>query len=457
MALFGFGKKKEEEKKAPPPSAAPKPPAKPAAKPAAKPEGKPAAKPATPTSTPAPISEKKPAPPAPKPVAEKPPSPSSAPSEAKKLAPSVAKPPVSPAAAGAKKTAAPPPPAAQPAKPSSSGRVVKPSPAAVAVPQKIAQPSGVGIPEEKFKQTDTGRRIRTSPPNKQIGQLLLAKKSITEEQLNRALKTQSKEGGLLGQILVAQQSCDKGAIGAALKKQLAITTVLLDRVKFDPEAIKLLPRSFCERNRLIPFEKIGNQLCVAMSNVLDAQAKKDVKDLTKFQIKAFDASWQEIQQAIEKYIPPEAPKEKAKEEKKEAKKIEEVPIVLPKEEEIAQKPAEVAKPTAPGKPAIPPVEKKPGPPSPKPEVPGKPIPGAPTAIPKAAVPEKPQKEEVLPKLTLPSYEVETIPLPAKRLSAIPLREDYVQLVLQEGQADAERRWLAEHLVKTPIPVVPTLE
>lgn len=154
---------------------------------------------------------------------------------------------------------------------------------------------------DKKLTSTSSRRKRTSITKKRIGNLLVSANVINENQLEKALKIQGESGGLLGQILIEMGACNAGNVGAALNKQRTITTVELDKVKFGKDALSMLSREVCDRLRLIPFQKIGPLLCVAMSNVLDSNAKKEIRDITQAKIKPFDSSWQEISDAIEKY------------------------------------------------------------------------------------------------------------------------------------------------------------
>jgi hypothetical protein len=170
------------------------------------------------------------------------------------------------------------------------------------IAKKPAPKSGVNIASSKFKDRPipkSSRRKRTSIAKKRIGNLLVSAQVITEGQLNKALAKQETDGGLLGQILVDMGFCNAGNVGAALNKQRTITTVELENTKFFPDAIAMVEKDVCLKHRLIPFQKIGPMLCVAMCNVLDSSAKSDVRDLTQAKLKIFDASWAEIQVAIE--------------------------------------------------------------------------------------------------------------------------------------------------------------
>ncbi|MHC4870669.1 MAG: GspE/PulE/PilB domain-containing protein [Planctomycetota bacterium] len=173
-------------------------------------------------------------------------------------------------------------------------------------PQKRKPPKpGQLIPPPKMgnkpASSVSSRRKRTSIVKKRLGNLLISANVITEQQLEKALSIHEEKGGLLGQILVEIGACNAGNIGAALNKQRTITTVELDKVNFGSDALAMVSRETCERLRLIPFQKIGTLLCVAMSNVLDSNAKNEIRDNTQAKIKPFDASWQEISDAIEKY------------------------------------------------------------------------------------------------------------------------------------------------------------
>lgn len=152
----------------------------------------------------------------------------------------------------------------------------------------------------------TEHKVRTSTPNKQLGQLLLKAGKITDAQLNKALLTQETAGGLLGQLLGADNACAPSDISGVLKQQRTITTVNLAVVKVDERAVKLLERSFCAKNRVFPFELFDNQLCVAMSNALDTTTKSEVKEKTGQTLKIFDASNNDIQIAVKKYFAEQA-------------------------------------------------------------------------------------------------------------------------------------------------------
>lgn len=194
---------------------------------------------------------------------------------------------------------------------------------------------------------------------KQIGEMLIEKKLISQEQLDKALEVQLKEGGLLGQILVklgfvTQKQIDEsvyeqtsnaqklenvledaGLISAeqidqvlqAQKKQggtfaqvlinsgflseedLVSTMVTqygfpylqLTNYEIDPDILKIIPKETALEYTLIPIDKIGNILTVAMADPLNALARDKVRKISKLNVETFIATFSDINNAITQY------------------------------------------------------------------------------------------------------------------------------------------------------------
>jgi MshEN domain len=183
----------------------------------------------------------------------------------------------------------------------SSGPVVpveaisSPGAAAPAAPKRVAPPP------PKPAVDSSRRSTRTQSRQKAIGELLISAEKISTEQLSRALKTQEQTGGkLLGQILVAMGACDIAAISQALNRQFRISTVEMDRVSISSKVAALVDEASCREHRLIPFEKLGKVLCIAMANCLNRKAINQIEEDTKLKVKPFNCSWIEIRAVIEK-------------------------------------------------------------------------------------------------------------------------------------------------------------
>jgi len=150
----------------------------------------------------------------------------------------------------------------------------------------------------------TARKNRASAPGKTLGALLVSQGVVTEDQVREVLEAQEREGGLLGQRLVRDARCPSDLLAQALNKQRTITTVHLGQVPVCPDLKPVFSRAFCLRHRLLPFERLGaNLVCVAMANVLDTQAKNQVRQMTNAVVKPFDAEWNDLQAAIDRWYP----------------------------------------------------------------------------------------------------------------------------------------------------------
>lgn len=106
------------------------------------------------------------------------------------------------------------------------------------------------------------------------------KKLIDEPKLQRALRTQKREGGTIGKILVRENIITHKDLLALLSEQLNIPPIDLSKYKIDPNIAKLVPEKLAERHTIIPMAKIGDNLTIAMADPTDIVAIDDVKTVT---------------------------------------------------------------------------------------------------------------------------------------------------------------------------------
>lgn len=141
------------------------------------------------------------------------------------------------------------------------------------------------------------RRIIT----KTIGQLLLEKGIIKQAQLDEALKTQKEKGGLLGQILASLGYVTEEQIAQAITIQYGFPYLPLSNYEIDEGAIKLIPENVARQYCLIPIDKIGNTVTIAMADPLNMQAIEDIELITGSSIQIFVSTATDIKKAIDKY------------------------------------------------------------------------------------------------------------------------------------------------------------
>src|SRR3989338_271179 len=137
--------------------------------------------------------------------------------------------------------------------------------------------------------------------SKQLGELLLERQMITRPEFEAALKIQKEKGGLIGQILVTLGYVNEEDIAQAITVQYGFPFLPLENYEINQEALKLIPANVARQYNLIPVDRIGDMITIAMSNPLNAHAIEDVGMITKCQVQIFVSTMSAITSAINKY------------------------------------------------------------------------------------------------------------------------------------------------------------
>ena len=134
-----------------------------------------------------------------------------------------------------------------------------------------------------------------------LGDLLVKEQLITPLQLRKAMETQRGSGGRLGHELTKLGYIEESELTAFLSKQYGVPSVNLSDIELDPDVLKIIPKEVVTRHQVLPVNKSGNTLIVAMADPSNIFAIDDIKFITKFHIEVVVASEQAIADAIERY------------------------------------------------------------------------------------------------------------------------------------------------------------
>jgi hypothetical protein len=137
--------------------------------------------------------------------------------------------------------------------------------------------------------------------NKQLGELLIERGIINQQQLDKALVAQQDKGGLIGEVLVGLGYAKEEDIAQALTAQYGFPYLPLSNYDINPEIINIVPGRVARQYLLIPIDKIGDNLTLAMSNPLNIQAIEDVELLSGCSVQTFVSTSSDIKRAIAKY------------------------------------------------------------------------------------------------------------------------------------------------------------
>jgi type IV pilus assembly protein PilB len=134
-----------------------------------------------------------------------------------------------------------------------------------------------------------------------LGELLLRDQIISPEQLQRAQEESRKSGDRLGNALIKTGAIPEEDLTQFLSKQYGVPAVNLAEFDIDPEVISLVPKDVATRHRVVPVNRAGSSLIVAIADPSNILAIDDLKFVTGYNIEAVVASDVGISDAIERY------------------------------------------------------------------------------------------------------------------------------------------------------------
>ena len=137
---------------------------------------------------------------------------------------------------------------------------------------------------------------------KRIGDILIEQGMITPDQLTDALK-QKLDNERVGQALVRLKYISEAQILKVLEAPTGIERVTLAKVDIDETALPLIDESFARQKKVLPLHVDTQKgiLDIVINDPLDFGVIEDVRIVTGYKPKAFSATLQEIDAAIEKY------------------------------------------------------------------------------------------------------------------------------------------------------------
>jgi type IV pilus assembly protein PilB len=136
-----------------------------------------------------------------------------------------------------------------------------------------------------------------------LGELLVRNNLITKEQLTSALEEQKQSGGQLrlGSILIKNGLISEPDLTAFLSKKYGLPSINLSEFEVDPAVIKTIPAEISQKYQIIPVNRAGSTLIIAMSDPSNIFAIDDIKFMTGYNVEVVVASEAAIKAATDKY------------------------------------------------------------------------------------------------------------------------------------------------------------
>ncbi len=134
-----------------------------------------------------------------------------------------------------------------------------------------------------------------------LGAMLVSSGLITDEQLKKALSAQKTEGGRLGTILVKLGFVQEDKLMTFLSKQYGVPYVDLSKFEINSAVIKHSPADVAQKYRIMPINRAGATITIAMVDPSNIFAIDDIKFMTGYNVEAVVATEGAIVDAIKKY------------------------------------------------------------------------------------------------------------------------------------------------------------
>ncbi len=136
-----------------------------------------------------------------------------------------------------------------------------------------------------------------------LGEILVKNNLISRDQLEKALEEQKLSGdqARLGSILIKQNLISELNLTSFLSKQYGVPSVNLADYEIDAAVIKVIPAEVVQKYQLVPVNRAGATLIVAVSDPSNLLAIEDIKFMTGYNVEMVVASERDIKAAIDKH------------------------------------------------------------------------------------------------------------------------------------------------------------
>lgn len=136
-----------------------------------------------------------------------------------------------------------------------------------------------------------------------LGEILVRNGLITKEQLNAALEEQKTAGAgiRIGSILIKNGLITESDLTTFLSRQYGVPSINLAEFEVDGAVLKLIPSDVAQKYQIVPVNRAGATLIIAMSDPSNILGIDDIKFMTGYNVEVVVASDSAIKHSIDKY------------------------------------------------------------------------------------------------------------------------------------------------------------
>ncbi len=134
-----------------------------------------------------------------------------------------------------------------------------------------------------------------------LGEMLVKAGLIETEQLQEALGAQKQTGEKLGYVLVSLGYVQEDEITQLLSEQYGVPSINLRHFEIDESVIDLIPAEVSQKYLVVPVNRTGATLTIAMADPTNVFAMDDIKFMTGYNVEPVVASDRAVMEAIDSY------------------------------------------------------------------------------------------------------------------------------------------------------------
>jgi len=135
----------------------------------------------------------------------------------------------------------------------------------------------------------------TLNPRERLGDMLLEEGLVSPDQIKEALRKKRKTGQFIGQVLVELGYISEQDLVAFLVKQCKMPHLNLLDYDIRGEVLDLIPYKMCREHGVLPVDKLGSILTVAMVDPFDSIALEEIQERTGLRVKPVLSNWYDFE------------------------------------------------------------------------------------------------------------------------------------------------------------------
>lgn len=145
------------------------------------------------------------------------------------------------------------------------------------------------------------------PSAQDLGDMLVEAGLITAEQAADALARSEADGTFVGRVLVESGLLDRKQLTSFIVKECRIPHLSLIDYEVNQDLLELIPKDICLQHRVLPIDKLGRILTLAMVNPLDNAALAQMRSICpQLKIKPILCDWEDYDQVATRLFAVEA-------------------------------------------------------------------------------------------------------------------------------------------------------